>query len=184
MSQSPTKRTPSETKEKKKEDEAILDACIMANKLEFSHTMFFIVAAVTAFAPCYYSHAIGFLSGMQLSNLPLYVIVLLTTAYMLARAYATMFETEFFKRLRPYEEVKTEDDKRLLRQLRYETAMGWTVALTNGIFIIVSTLLQAYIFRKMDSRAGLLLSPTAAAACAWFVAQKNEESRRRRQGRN
>lgn len=176
-----SKRTSSQSAERSqtKRDEALLNERINANKIEFPKQVLYVVGLVTSFLPAYLAHAVFDLPWTRVANMPLYAIVLASTSYMLAQAYSVMIESEFWKRQRHYAEVKEEDEK-LLRKLRLQVALGYTLFLVNGLFFVICTLFHVYIFRHADPRASLILSPTFTAALLWLIAQKNEESRKRR----
>lgn len=163
----------------KKSDDAILEERIQANTLEFPKQVLFVVGLAVSFLPAYLSHAVNNLSWFNLLNLPLYAIVIAGTTYMMGNAYAVMVESEFWRRQRHYQEVKPEDED-ALRKLRLQAAMAYSLFFLNLLFVVVCTLFHLYIFRHTDSRASLILSPMLTAAGVWFVAQKNEESRKRR----
>ena len=177
MSKSP-KRSASAQKQTKNE-EALLDARIENNKLEYPSRFLFFVGLCMAFAPAFLCHAVYHVSWTSVANMPLYIAVPLATAYMLGQAYSMMITSEFWKRQPHYSETRDEDAK-LLKKLRLTVAVGYSMFFINGVFIALSTLLQAYIFRHADPRASFMLSPTMAAAILWFIAQKNEETRKRR----
>lgn len=163
----------------KKRDDALLDARIDANKIDYPKQVLYVVGLVTSFLPAYLAHAVYDLPWTNPVNLPLFVIVLAATSFMLAQAYSVMIESEFWKRQRHYAEVKDEDAKQL-RKLRLQVALGYTLFFINGAFFVLCTLFQVYILRQADSRASFILSPTLTSAVLWLVAQKNEESRKRR----
>jgi hypothetical protein len=163
----------------KKLDDALLDARIDANKIDYPKHVLYVVGLVTSFLPAYLAHAVFDLPWTNPMNMPLFVVVLATTSYMLAQAYSVMIESEFWKRQRHYAEVKDEDSKQL-RKLRLQVALGYTLFLINGLFFVICTLFHVYIFRHADPRASLILSPSFTSALLWLIAQKNEESRKRR----
>ncbi|KAK7195994.1 hypothetical protein NESM_000532700 [Novymonas esmeraldas] len=164
---------------KQQSDEALLDARINANRLEYPEQSLVLVALIASFQPLYFSHAINGLDWRQLSNLVLYVIITGCTTYMLRQAYAVMVQSEFWSRQRHFAEVSDERAK-VLRRLRLQVAVGYSLFFLNSVFFVVSTCLMAYIFRHTDPRASYILSPTLTAALLWLIAQKNEESRQRR----
>lgn len=176
-----TKRTSSQSADRsqKKRDDALLDERINSNKIEYPKQVLYVVGLVTSFLPVYLSHAVFGLEWTRIANIPLYAVVIATTSYMLAQSYSIMVESEFWKRQPHYSEVKEEDSK-LLRKLRLQVAMGYTLFLINGLFFVLCTLFHVYIFRQADPRASLILSPTFTSAILWLIAQKNEESRKRR----
>jgi hypothetical protein len=162
-----------------KAEDVLLAQQMAQNKLEFPRTPLYLVSVCTAFLPAYLSHAVFGLPWTSVANLPLYLIVIASTAYMLVQAYVTMVETEYWRRTKHWSEVK-EADEGLLRKLRLQTAIGYTFFLTNGLFFVLCTVLQAYVLRNHDSRASLIISPLLTAAGLWFLSQKNEETRKRR----
>ena len=170
------KRGPSQ--ERKKED-ALLEERISANVVEYPKEFLIVVGGVTSILPAYLSHSVNDLDATRLVNLPIYLIALAATAYMLSQAYAVMVESEFWKRQKHYAEVP-ESDEKLLRKLRLQVALGYSLFLVNGLFFVMCTVFHLYLFRRTDPRASLLLSPTLTSAILWLISQKNEESRKRR----
>ncbi|KAL7700498.1 hypothetical protein N2W54_002216 [Lotmaria passim] len=164
---------------KHQNDEALLDARINANRLEYPEQSLIFVALIASFQPVYFSHAINGLDWRRVPNMVLYIIITAFTTYMLRQAYAVMVQSEFWGRQRHFAEV-SEDKAKPLRRLRLQVAVGYTLFFLNGMFFVVSTCLMAYIFRHSDPRASYILSPTLTAALLWLIAQKNEESRQRR----
>lgn len=167
----------------KKSDDALLAARIDEHKIEYPRQMLLGVGVVTSFLPAYMAHAFFGFAWTSVSNVPVYALVIAATGYMLSQAYSVMFESEFLKRQKHWSETKTEHDAKVLRNLRLQVALGYAIFFINALFVGMCTLLQAYIFRRSDHRAGFLLSPTITAAVLWFVALKNEEARQRRVGR-
>eukprot|EP00742_Colponemidia_sp_Colp-10_P022562 GILJ01026690.1.p1 GENE.GILJ01026690.1~~GILJ01026690.1.p1 ORF type:complete len:178 (+),score=34.23 GILJ01026690.1:50-583(+) len=170
MSKAKTSKTATENR--------LLEERIPANQVVYSRQVLLGVGCGTAFLPAYLAHSVKSLEWTSLVNLPFFLIVPIITGIMLARAYASMIESEFWKRQKNYE-VKGVDES-LLRKLYLQVAFGYTVFFVNLFFLIVSTLLQAYILRNIDARAGYFIASTIAAASVWLLAQKNEESRQRR----
>lgn len=168
---------------KKLTDDQILDACISANRLDYPKQSLILVAAIAAFQPVYYSHAVNGLDWTKPTNAGLYVVCSLFTSYMLSAAYIVMVESEFWGRQRHFQEV-SENYEKPLRRLRLQVAMGYTLFFINTVFFMVCTCLMSYIFRHTDPRASYLLSPTLTSALLWLIAQKNEESRQRRMRRH
>ncbi|KEG07149.1 translocon-associated protein subunit gamma [Trypanosoma grayi] len=162
-----------------KQDEKLLDERINANTLVYPKHSLVAVAFMAAFQPVYLSHAVNGLDWSLPTNFCLYVVVMLFTAYMLAQAYIVMVESEFWRRQRHYNEVRESDEKQL-HKLRLQVAVGYSLFFLNSFFSVVCTTLHIYIFRHSDPRASFILSPTMTAALLWLIAQKNEESRRRR----
>ena len=162
-----------------KSDERLLDERISANQVEYPQTVLRAVGFVTAFLPVYFAHAVLSLEWTAISNLPLVLGVPIVSAEMLSRAYGISLESEFWRRHTHYSESKSIDDK-LLRNLRLQAATSHALFFINLLFLAVSTLLQVYIFRNVDARAGLLLASCLSAAFSWMLAQSNEESRKRR----
>ncbi len=162
-----------------KKENALLEERISANVVEYPKDFLVIVGAVTSILPAYLSHSVNDLDATRLVNLPIYIIALGATAVMLSRAYAVMIESEFWKRQKHYAEV-AEADEKLLRKLRLQVALGYSLFLVNGLFFLLCTVFHLYIFRRTDPRASLLLSPTLTSAILWLISQKNEESRKRR----
>ncbi|AIN96607.1 hypothetical protein LPMP_140250 [Leishmania panamensis] len=164
---------------KRESDEALLDARINANRLEYPEQSLIFVALITSFQPVYFSHAINGFDWRHAPNLVLYLIITGFTTYMLRQAYVVMVQSEFWGRQRHFAEVSDEKSK-VLRRLRLQVAVGYSLFFLNSVFFVVSTCLMAYIFRHSDPRASYILSPTLTAALLWLIAQKNEESRQRR----
>ncbi|ORC86354.1 translocon-associated protein subunit gamma [Trypanosoma theileri] len=165
------------------QDERLLEERISANTLVYPKHSLVAVAFIAAFQSVYLSHAFNGLDWSVPANLGLYVAVMLFTAYMLSQAYIVMVESEFWRRQRHYDEVP-EDDKKLLHKLRLQVAVGYSLFFINSVFSVVCTTLHIYIFRHSDPRASFILSPTMTAALLWLIAQKNEETRRRRMARH
>lgn len=168
-----TKRT-----SKGKTEDRLLEERISANQVVYPRHVLLGVGCGTAFLPAYFAHAVFSLEWTSLINLPFFLIIPIVTGIMLARAYAPMIESEFWKRQKNYE-VKGVDES-LLKQLYLQVAFGYTVFFCNAGFLLLSTILQGYIFRKVDPRASYFLASTLSSAFMWLLAQKNEESRQRR----
>ncbi|KAG8345231.1 hypothetical protein ERJ75_000743600 [Trypanosoma vivax] len=166
-----------------REDDRLLDDRINANTLVYPKFALIVMSFITAFQSVYLSHAVNGLDWAIPSNAGLYVVVTLFTAYMLSQAYTVMVESEFWRRQRHYSEVPKTEEK-LLHKLRLQVAVGYSLFFINSVFSVLCTALHLYIFRHADPWASYTLSPTMTAALLWLVAQKNEESRRRRMTRH
>lgn len=162
-----------------RQDDALLDERINANTLVYPKRMLVVAALMASFQPVYLSHAVNGLEWYAPTNFVLYAAVMALTTYMLSQAYVVMVESEFWRRQRHYNEVR-ECDEKLLHKLRLQVAMGYALFFINGVFSVICTILHIYIFRHADPRASFILSPMMTAALLWLIAQKNEESRRRR----
>ena len=172
----------SKNRNSKKDDDVLLDERIADNKIEYPQQLLLAVGFVVSFLPAYLAHAVYNVDWRHFSNIPAFIAVPSVTAFMLSRAYGVMIESEFWKRQPHYDETKGTDVS-LLRNLRLQVAIGYTMFLLNGLFFVLSTLCQAYVFRKNDPRFAFVISPLLASSLLWFVALKNEESRKRRMGR-
>lgn len=159
-------------------EDSLLEERINANQIVYSRQVLLGVGCGTAFLPAYLGHAVYSLEWTSLINIPFFLAVPIVTGIMLSKAYAPMIESEFWKRQKNYE-VKGVDDS-LLKQLYLQVAFGYTVFFCNAGFLLISTILQAYIFRNIDPRAAYFLASTLSSAFMWLLAQKNEESRQRR----
>lgn len=91
-----------------------------------------------------------------------------------------MVESEFWSRQKHFSEGNSERDASILRQLRLQLAIAYSFFFINTTFFVLNTIFIGYLFRTADPRAAYVISPSLTAALLWFVAQKNEESRRRR----
>ena len=181
-SQSPKKGSVSK-KQKDAEEEALLKARTQSFEVEVPHTTLLLCGFVTALLPAYVANAYFDLSWTAVINVPVIAIVTTATAYMLSNAYGIMFGTEFLKRQRHYGETKTDGDAALLRNLRGQVALGYTLFLVNTSFVVVNSLLQLYLLRQMEPRVNYFLSPIATAAILWFISRKNEAARLRKPSR-
>ena len=164
-----------------KKDDELLNTRIESNHVEYPEQLLLVVGGITAFLPAYVAHAFYELAWTSVTNLPMFALVTAVTAYLLSQAYAVMFQSEFLKRQRHYSETKTDSDAKTLRSLRLQLSLAYTMALVNGVFVVATTFLQTYMFRKQDF--AYLVAPILTAAVVWFIAQKNEESRKRMTGR-
>ena len=165
-------------------DDVLLEEKINENKVEYPQSTLLVVGLITSLLPAYFSHGVLDLSWTSLSNIPLLIIIPVLTANMLSQAYRVMIESEFWKRQRHYaERGQSLEDTKAIKSLRLQVAVGYSLFFINGIFFVLCTVLQGYVFLQMDVRASFFLSPTLTAAFLWFLAQKNEESRKRRVGR-
>ena len=180
-SQSPKKTS---KKAKEAEDEALLKARTQSYHVDVPTGTLLLCGLVTSLLPAYVANAYFDLSWTAVLNLPVFAAVTGGTAFMLSQAYEVMFKTEFLKRQRHYGETKTEADAALLRNLRGQTALGYTLFIVNVVFVVVASLLQLYIFRQMEARANYFLSPIITAAFLWFLALKNEDARQRKPNRH
>ncbi|KAG5509360.1 hypothetical protein JKF63_06670 [Porcisia hertigi] len=165
--------------QKQLNDERLLDARINANRLEYPEQSLILMALIASFQPVYFSHAINGFDWRHVPNLVLYFFITAFTTYMLRQAYVVMIHSEFWGRQRHFAEVSDKNAK-ILRRLRLQVSVGYSLFFLNSIFFVLSTCLMAYIFRHSDPRASYILSPTLTAALLWLIAQKNEESRQRR----
>jgi hypothetical protein len=155
-------------------DDALLDSRIKSYKIDKPPLSLFTIGFVASFIPAYVFHAIQNLPWDDVMNLPLFVVIPFATAFMLSRAYSEMYETEFLKRHRHYEETRSAEDGDILKSLRLQCALGWTVFFCNALFIALSVFLQLYIFRNLDTRISFIVSPLLAAGVTMFIAIKNE----------
>eukprot|EP00758_Cryptobia_borreli_P017061 Tbor_TRINITY_DN615_c0_g1::TRINITY_DN615_c0_g1_i1::g.1635::m.1635/K13251/SSR3; translocon-associated protein subunit gamma len=162
-----------------KNDERLLEERISSNKVEYPRSVLRGVGFVAAFLPAYFAHTVFYMEWSAISNIPLLIAVPVATTEMLTRAYMAMIETEFWKRQRHFSEGKGVNES-LLRKLRLQVAVGYTLFFINLIFLVLSSVFQIYILRNVDPRASFLLSSCLSAAFVWLLAQSNEESRKRR----
>jgi hypothetical protein len=163
-----------------KKENALLEERISANVVDYPKDFLLGVGAITSLLPAYLSHSVNDLDVTQLVNIPIFAVALGATAVMLSRAYCVMIESEFWKRQKHFQEVASESDAKLLRKLRLQVALGYSLFLINGLFFIMCSVFHLYLFRRTDPRVSLLLSPTLTSSILWLVSQKNEESRKRR----
>jgi uncharacterized protein YqhQ len=182
-STSPKRGSSKQAKKPHDKDDVLLEASIEGHKVEYPRSLLLAVGLVAGFLPCYVAHAFFHLDWLSLVNLPLFAIVIGVTGHLLSRAYGLMFESDFRKRQRHYQETKTEHDAILLRQLRLQVALAHSIFFVNAVFVAVSTLLQAYILRHFDARVALIVAPLLAASGLWYLAQWNEDTRKRRSAR-
>jgi hypothetical protein len=167
-------------KAKAKVEDAMLDALIEEKKVEKPTTLFLVLGAVVAFAPVYLAHGVFDVTWYALTNLLLFIGVTAAVTYMLGQAYSVLFESELLKRKKFYSETKSETDETLLSDLRQQVALGNAAFTANLIFLITVSVMQGYLLRKVDGRVSYFLSASFAAALTWFIALKNEQSRKKR----
>eukprot|EP01084_Bolivina_argentea_P126004 223162_1 len=174
-------RSNSATKKANQEDNALLQSAIDANKINTPKQLLLVVGAVTAFLPAFIAHSVHYIEATYIFNLPLYAVVMGVTAYLLAAAYSSMTEAEFLKRVKHYQEVK-ESDTKLLKDLRLQASMGYSMFFVNSVFFVVCTLFQVYIFRNSNPYAGFVLSPMLTAAALWILGEKSMDLRKQKMG--
>lgn len=177
MSKSP-KRSASGSK--KDNDDVLLERLSESNKIHLPRNLLLFVGLVTAFLPAYLAHSIYYLDWTHVFHVPLYIGVCCGTAYLLAHAYDQFAQTEFLKRQKHYQEVKADNDQKLLKDLRLQVAMGYAMFFVNGTFFVVCTLLQTYFFRNTNPYASFILSPLLAGGLLWLWAEKNLDLRKKR----
>lgn len=165
------------------QDDLLLDARIENFKVDYPASLLLAFGLATAFLPCYLAHGFYGLDWLSLINLPFFAIAVGGTGHLLSRAYSIMIETEFLKRQRHYSETKTEQDAAVLRQLRLQVSVGYAIFFVNAVFAVACTLVQGYLLRQLDARVSLLAAPTAVAGVLFVIANKNEEARQRKIGR-
>lgn len=174
MSGSP-KRTSSKGKS---EDDILLEKRIEAHRVSYPQNLLLAVGGLAAFFPVLVAHTIFDMLWTSVLNIPVFLAVAAATAAMLSKAYASMAKTEFLKRQRHYEETKNDQDASLLRQLRLQAALAYTMFFVNALFVAIAALLQCYVLRTTDSRVAYACSSVLSAAVVWFLTQKNEDHKR------
>lgn len=167
----------------KNADDLLLDSKINSYKIDKPQTPLYVIGVVASFLPAYAFHAMQNLPWDQIENLPLFFAIPGVSAYCLSKAYQAMYETEFFKRNVHYGETKSADDEEVLKELRLQASLGWTVFFCNLLFVAMSLFFQMYFLRSTDARFNFLVSPTAAAGLTWLISIKNEEARKKKMGR-
>uniref|UniRef100_A0A7S1KX91 Translocon-associated protein subunit gamma n=1 Tax=Neobodo designis TaxID=312471 RepID=A0A7S1KX91_NEODS len=181
-SQSP-KRASSKGKKGVDKDDVLLEARIEGFKIEYPRNLLLAFGLVSAFLPVYMAHAFFAVDWASLVNLVLFLITIGTAGNLLSQAYSVMVETEFLKRQRHYNETKSEKDAAVLRQLRLNVALAYSIFFVNALFVVVSSVLQGYILHQLDARLSLLVAPNLTAFALLVLAKKNEEARQRKIGR-
>ncbi|CCW64053.1 unnamed protein product [Phytomonas sp. EM1] len=161
------------------DDDILLEECISANVLQYPKYLLSLVALITSLQPVYFSHAINGLEWNRHINALIYVLITILTTYILTQAYIVMVESEFWARQRHFAEGSEKDEK-LLRRLRLQVAVGYTLFFVNGVFFLMCTCLMSYIFRHTDPLASYVLSPSLTSSLLLLIAHKNKESCQRR----
>ena len=159
------------------EDDLLLETRMHANVVEQPTGQFLGLGFAISLLPVYlaiYRYDIA----LTVTSVALFAAVSGAVTYMLAQAYGILFFSEFMKRDSPYSEIKSQSDANLLRSLRLELSMSRAVFQANVVFVALSSAMQMYVFKNMDPRAAYLLAPLFAGIVSWFVAFKNEESRK------
>jgi hypothetical protein len=164
----------------KQADDALLDSCIASYKIEKPRHLLFAVGLIAAFLPAYLFHSVSNLQWDAIENAPLFIAIPIACAFMLSQAYQELYETGFHKQNKNYDETKTAEEANTLKQLRLQAALGWAMGFGNLLFIALTLFMQFYLFRRVDLRANFLMSPTMAAGVVWWLANKNEETRKKR----
>ena len=182
-SQSPKRASSKGGKKVADKDDVLLEARIEGFKIDYPKQLLLAFGGVSAFLPCYMAHAFFAVDWASLVNLVLFAVVILGTGHFLSQAYIVMVETEFLKRQRHYNETKSEKDAAVLRQLRLNVALAYSIFFINAIFVVVSSVLQGYILHQLDARLSLLVAPILTAFSLLVLAKKNEEARQRKVGR-
>ena len=174
-------RTNSPTHQKKgkgpTEDDLILLERINAQGVTIPTTQFSLLGAALSVLPVYCAVYL-FDVAFTVTNLILFGGVMAGVVYMLTQAYSILFYCEFKKRDVPYSEIKSQKDANLLRSMRLELSMSRSLFQVNAIFVILCSVMQLWIFKKMDPRASFLLAPLMAGLVAWFASYKSEETRK------
>jgi hypothetical protein len=158
-------------------DDLLLANRMSANDVTIPHTQFLLLGGALSLLPIYLA-VYGFDVTLTVTNLVLFVGVAAATTYMLAQAYGILFFCEFMKRDVPYSEIKSQKDANLLRSMRLELSMSRSLFQVNAIFVTLSTVMQMYIFKRMDPRASFLMAPLFCGLVAWFASYKSEETRK------
>ncbi|CCW69797.1 unnamed protein product, partial [Phytomonas sp. Hart1] len=161
------------------DDDTLLEERINANVLQYPKHLLSLVALITSLQPVYFSHAINGVEWGQSINALFYVLVTLFTTYTLTQVYIVMVDSEFWSRQRHFTEG-TEKDEKLLRRLRLQVAVGYTLFFVNGVFFLMCTCLMTYIFRHTDPLTAYVLSPSLTSALLLYIAHKNKEICQRR----
>jgi hypothetical protein len=174
-------RSQSGSKKAAAEDNALLQKQIDANKINTPRSTLLGVGLVTAFLPAYLAHSIYYIELTNVYNLPLFAAVIGLTGYLLAHSYDQLTHAEFLKRVKHYQEVRDEDTK-LLKDLRLQTALGYSMFLINVIFFVGCTAFQTYLFRQTNPYFSFVLSPLLIAAFVWILAEKSMDLRKQKMG--
>jgi len=164
----------------KSEDDILLDKQIEQHQVTYPQNLLLAVGALASFFPTFVANSIFDMLWTSLLNIPIYLAVIASTTGLLSKAYASMAKADFRRRQRHYDEVKTDADAALLRKLRLQAALAYTMFFVNAAFVSVVALLQCYVLRKSDPRVGFAVSSIVAAAGVWFITHKNEEARPQR----
>jgi len=182
MSTSPTKvksprRRSESPKKRPTKDDLLLETRMTANVVEQPTSQFYMLGCAISMLPLYLAVFLYEVS-LTVTNAVLFAVVSAAVTYMLKQAYGLLFHCEFMKRDVPYSEIRSEKDANLLRSLRLELSMGRSLLQVNFVFVLLSSVLQLYVFKRQDPRANYLLAPSLGALVAWFVAYKSEETRK------
>lgn len=159
------------------EDDLILLERINSQGVTIPTTQFSLLGGALSIIPVYCAVYL-FDVAFTVTNLILFGGVIAGVVYMLTQAYSILFYCEFKKRDVPYSEIKSQKDANLLRSMRLELSMSRSLFQVNAIFVILTGVLQLWIFKKMDPRASFLLAPLFSGLVAWFASYKSEETRK------
>lgn len=178
-SQSP-KRTQSGPRVAKDADDALLDQLQKSNEISLPYNQLLAVGVITAFLPAYIAHSFFSLDWTHVFHVPLYVAVCGGTAFLLAHAYDQFAKTEYIKRMKHYQEVKSENDQKLLKDLRLQVSMGYAMTLVNGVFFIAVSVLQLYVLRTTNAYLSFIIAPLLVGGILWVWAEKNLDIRKKK----
>ena len=181
-SKMPSRSSSASKRSQQQEENALLQQQIDSNKINTPRSTLLLVGAVTAFLPAYLAHSVYYIEVTYVFHLPLFLGVIAVTAYLLAHAYDQLTNSEYLKRTKHYDEVKNEADKKLLKDLRLQSSMGYAMFLVNAIFFAGTTLFQTYIFRQSNPYASFVLSPLLVASFLYILGEKSMDIRRKKLG--
>ena len=169
----------SAAKKREQEEDALLDKKIEEQRIEKSYSLFAASGVVTAVLPLYLYLAVLNYDIADPVSLGLLAALPLGAAFCVFKAYDIMFETEYHKRVPPFSDAISAQ----LQPLRVQCAQTWSIFFVNALFLGLCLFFQLYIFRKLDLRINLVLSFAIAGSLVWGIAQKNEESRKRKKNK-
>lgn len=176
-SRSPVKRTTSPKKHRgPTSDDQLLMERISSNDVTIPTTQFYLLGGALSILPAYIAVSI-YDVDFAIQNIIVLLGVMGGVTYMLSQAYSILFFCEFKKRDTAYTEIKSQKDANLLRALRLELSMNQSLFQVNAIFVILTSIIQLYIFKAMNPLASYLLAPTIGGLVAWFAAFKSEATR-------
>lgn len=161
----------------KSADDVLLDKQIEQHQVTYPRNTLLAVGALASFFPAYVANSVFDMMWTSILNVPVFLAVMAATTMMLSKAYESMAKAEFLRRQRHYDEVKSEADAAVLRQLRLQVALAYTMFFVNAVFVGSAALLQCYVLRTSDNRASFIAASLVPAAVVLFITQKKEETR-------